>query len=100
MPRPRPSRHGISSAPPGTARRRVASGISTASTLVTGNDAERESARPGEGTGARGSAQNGSSGSTAIATNSSVRYVMDAWNTRIGRGSPPRTAREYRRCDS
>lgn len=94
MPRPRPSRHKISSAPRGAARRRVASGISTASTLVTGKDAERESARPEEGTGARGSAQNGSSGSTAIATKSSVRYVMDAWNTRIGRGSPPRTARE------
>ena len=37
--------------------------------------------------------QKGSSGSTAIATNSSVRYVIDAWKTRIGRGSVPRTAR-------
>ena len=37
--------------------------------------------------------QNGSSGSIAIATNSSVRYVIDAWKTRIGRGSVPRTAR-------
>jgi hypothetical protein len=43
--------------------------------------------------------QNGSSGSTAIATNKSVRYVMEAWKTRIGRGSVPRTARVYRRCD-
>jgi hypothetical protein len=40
-----------------------------------------------------GRAQNGSSGSIAIATNSSVRYVIDAWKTRIGRGSVPRTAR-------
>ena len=37
--------------------------------------------------------QNGRSGSIAIATNSSVRYVIDAWKTRMGRGSVPRTAR-------
>ena len=37
--------------------------------------------------------KNGSSGSTAIATKSSVRYVIEAWKTRIGRGSVPRTAR-------
>ncbi len=44
--------------------------------------------------------QKGSSGSTAMATKSSVRYVIDAWKTRMGRGSVPRTARLYSRCDS
>ncbi len=53
----------------------VASETMTASTGVAAaaRGDTRESTRPSVGTGARVSAQNGSSGSTAIATNNSVR---------------------------
>ena len=53
---------------------------------------ERPSA-PAGGPSAPAGGQIGSSGSTAIAMNSSVRYVIDAWNTRIGLMASPRTAR-------
>src|SRR5215471_3918509 len=38
--------------------------------------------------------------STAIATNTIVRYVVDQWKSRIGRTGSSRTIRPYRRCAS
>src|SRR5262249_2169525 len=38
--------------------------------------------------------------STAIATNTIVRYVVDQWNKRIGRTGSSRTIRPYSRCAS
>jgi multisubunit Na+/H+ antiporter MnhC subunit len=49
--------------------------------------------RSSRGPAPSSSDQNGSSGSIAMATNRSVRYVIDAWKTRIGRICSPRTAR-------
>ena len=64
--------------------------IDRANHLFDGQVGEVDLERPVE----RGTAhQNGRNTSTAIATDSSVRYVIDAWKTRIGRGSVPRTAR-------
>ena len=40
------------------------------------------------------------SASTATATNSTVRYVIDQWNRRIGRSGWPRRARRCSRCAS
>src|SRR3954447_22703979 len=68
----------------------------------------RDHVRDGPGPGrleVRATHQRSSSGSSATATNSSERYMLDQWNSLIGRSattssSPDSTARRSSRCDS